>query len=169
RFIIGLHLVAQDTRRTHDLLRRNAVDALGENSHEFHATAGNNKGLETVGAEIDQQLQHRLVHELGVEAIKARVASGVNPVGDDLGKIIRCVSVWVTAMILRNPVSPSAANALISRSSTALNGCLVFQSGCLGASALTRSIANMIWKYIGCSAHKVPSWSEVAIRSAGAT
>ena len=37
----------------------------------------------------------------------------------------------------------------------------------LRASALTRSIANMIWKYIGCSAHKVPSWSKVAMRSSG--
>ena len=67
------------------------------------------------------------------------------------------IPVWVTAMILRNPVSPKAARALMSRSSTALKGCLVFQSGCFGASALTLSIANMIWKYIGCSAHKVPS------------
>ena len=57
----------------------------------------------------------------------------------------------------------------MSPSSAALNGCRVFHSGCCGASAFTRSIANASWKYIGCSDHSVPSLSNTAIRSAGAT
>ena len=44
--------------------------------------------------------------------------------------------VWVAAMICRNPVSPSAASALRSSSSAALNGCFVFQSGCFAAQRL---------------------------------
>ena len=50
-----------------------------------------------------------------------------------------------------------------------LNGCLVFHSGCCGASALTRSRAKTTWKYIGCSAQSVPSLSNVAMRSATGT
>ena len=50
-----------------------------------------------------------------------------------------------------------------------MNGCFLFHSGCCGASALTRSIAKMIWKYIGCSAHSVPSLSKVAMRWSGGT
>ena len=74
------------------------------------------------------------------------------------------IPAWVAATICRKPFSPSAASALRSSSSTALNGCFFFQSGCRGASAFTRSIANMIWKYIGCSDHSVPSLSKVAMR-----
>ena len=33
----------------------------------------------------------------------------------------------------------------------------------------TRSSANMTWRSIGCSTHNVPSWSKVAMRSAGGT
>ena len=42
----------------------------------------------------------------------------------------------VTAMISTNPFSPEAASAFMSPSSTAANGCLVFHSGCIGASDL---------------------------------
>ena len=55
----------------------------------------------------------------------------------------------------------------MSPSSNALNGCLVFHSGCSGAIALTRSKAKASWKYIGCSDHSVPSLSNVAMRSVG--
>src|ERR1700730_11385988 len=53
--------------------------------------------------------------------------------------------------------------------SAALNGCVPFHSGCSGANAFTRSIAKTSWVYIGCSTHKVPSLSNVAMRSAGGT
>ena len=55
----------------------------------------------------------------------------------------------------------------MSPSSTALNGCLFFHSGCCGASALTRSSAKASWTYIGCSTHSVPSLSKVAMRCGG--
>jgi hypothetical protein len=45
-----------------------------------------------------------------------------------------------------------------------LNGSSVLHSGCYGARAFTRSIANRNWKYIGCSAQRVPSLSNVAMR-----
>ena len=44
--------------------------------------------------------------------------------------------VWVAAKICRKPFSPSAASALRSSSSTALNGCFVFHSGCFGGQRL---------------------------------
>src|SRR5262249_9065495 len=44
------------------------------------------------------------------------------------------------------PFWPDAATAFMSPSSTALNGCLLFHSGCFGASARTRSRANASWK-----------------------
>ena len=70
----------------------------------------------------------------------------------------------VTAMSCISPFSPDAASAFMSPSSTALNGCLVFQPGFCGASALTRSRMKASWTYIGCSIHSVPSLSKVAMR-----
>ena len=57
----------------------------------------------------------------------------------------------------------------MSPSSTALNGCLVFQLGFCGASALTRSRMKASWTYIGCSIHSVPSLSKVAMRWSSGT
>ena len=52
----------------------------------------------------------------------------------------------------------------MSPSSTALKGCLVFHSGCMGAMAFTRSSAKASCTYIGCSTQSVPSLSKVAMR-----
>ena len=76
---------------------------------------------------------------------------------------------WVAAMISTMPFSPDAANASASPSSTALKGCIVFHSGCGGASTFTRSSAKASWVYIGCSTQSVPSLSIVAMRSSGFT
>ena len=54
--------------------------------------------------------------------------------------------VWVAADDLQQAFLAGAASAFMSLSSTALNGCLVFHSGCCGAIALTRSNANATWK-----------------------
>ena len=54
----------------HHLLGRNAVNTFGEDAHELDAATGNDKGLETVGAEIAQQLQHRLVNQFGIGPIE---------------------------------------------------------------------------------------------------
>ena len=57
----------------------------------------------------------------------------------------------------------------MSPSSTAWNGCLLFQPGFCGASALTRAKMKANWTYIGCSHHSVPSLSKVAMRWSGGT
>jgi PAS domain S-box-containing protein len=49
------------------------------------------------------------------------------------------------------------------------NGSFVCHSGCCGARVLMRSIAKKNWKYIGCSAQRQPSLSNVAMRSASGT
>jgi hypothetical protein len=46
----------------------------------------------------------------------------------------------------KHPFSPEAASAWASFSSSALNGCWFFHSGCCGAMALTRSNAKASWK-----------------------
>ena len=61
------------------------------------------------------------------------------------------------------PFSPAAATAFMSFSR------IPFHSGCLGASAFTRSKATKAWKYIGCSLQSVPSLSNVATRASVAT
>ena len=53
--------------------------------------------------------------------------------------------------------------------SSEANGSRVFQSGCWGASAFTRSKANTTWNGTGFSDQSVPSLSKVAMRSGGGT
>jgi len=60
------------------------------------------------------------------------------------------------------PFMPDAPTVFMSPSSSALKGCLVFHSGCCGASFLTRSNAKRTCVYIGYSTHKVPSLSKIA-------
>ena len=47
-------LIFRDCRRTYYLLRRNAVALVGEDAHELHAAAGDDKGLEAVSAQIGE-------------------------------------------------------------------------------------------------------------------
>src|SRR5262245_27833917 len=76
---------------------------------------------------------------------------------------------WVAATISSRSFLVSLATADLSFARIALNGSLVCQSGCIGASSFTRSSANSSWVYSGCSTQSVPSLSKVAIRSAGGT
>jgi hypothetical protein len=46
RFVARPELVAHHAGRAHYLLRRNALDALGEDTHELHAAAEDDEGLE---------------------------------------------------------------------------------------------------------------------------
>ena len=78
------HLEPGLDRGAHHLLGRNAVDALGPRAHELDAAARDDEGLEAVGAQIGEQLQHRLVDQLGVGPLPAAVARGRDPVRDDL-------------------------------------------------------------------------------------
>ena len=82
------HLELRLDRRADHLLGRNAVDLLGPRPHELDAAAGDDEGLEAVGAEIGQHLQHRLVDQLGVRALEPVIARGREPVGDDLGELV---------------------------------------------------------------------------------
>src|SRR5882757_5337278 len=52
---------------------------------------------------------------------------------------------------------------------TVLNGSTFFNYGFALTSAGTRSKQYITCEYIGCSTHSVPSWSKVAMRSAGGT
>ena len=157
-------------RRADDLLGRDAVDPLGPRAHELDAAAGDDEGLEAVGAQVGEQLQHRLVDQLGVGPLEPRMARGGEPVRDDRGELVASSCRRASPRSARSgPARRTPASAFMSPSSTALNGCLVFQSGFCGASALTRSSAKANWTYIGCSHHSVPSLSNVAMRSAGGT
>ncbi|MNZ94900.1 hypothetical protein D3C78_1140200 [compost metagenome] len=61
------------------LLRRYAVDLLGEHAHERHFAAGNDVGLEAVGAQVVEEFQHRLEHHLGVGLAAARMLGAGQP------------------------------------------------------------------------------------------
>src|SRR3954454_16169396 len=65
--------------------------------------------------------------------------------------------------------SPPASAPFTSPFSSEAKGSLVFHSGWFGASTATRWSAKRSWKYKGCSAHKVPSLSNVAMRAEGGT
>src|SRR4029434_8038783 len=84
RLAVGRQLKTHYAGGTHHLLGRNAVNTFGEDTHEFDAAAGDDESLETVGAEIAQQLQHRLVDQLGIGPIETGVARRGDPVGDEL-------------------------------------------------------------------------------------
>ena len=78
--------------------------------------------------------------------------------------------VWVATRISTSPFSPASASALWSPSSTALNGCFSFHSGCLSASRLDAVEGERdLRRTSGCSHQSVPSLSNTAIRSAGGT
>ena len=67
-------------RAADHLLGRDAVGLLGPGPHEVDAAAGDDEGLEAVRAQVGQQLEHRLVDQLGVGPVEARVARGGEPV-----------------------------------------------------------------------------------------
>ena len=65
------------------------------------------KVLKTISAEKTQQLDHRLIDQLGIKAIEAGMV--VIQSATNFKKSSVVMPVWVTAMILRKPVLPSAA------------------------------------------------------------
>ena len=69
------------------MLGRDAVNALGEDSHEIGSAAGDDAGFESVGAEKFQHLEHGLVGELVVGAVEARVLGRGEPDADAVGKV----------------------------------------------------------------------------------
>ena len=83
RLAVRLHLELHHARGADHLLGRDAVDPLGEHAHELDAAARDDEGLEALRAQIGEQLEHRLIGELGVRPVEPRMASGGEPVGDD--------------------------------------------------------------------------------------
>ena len=62
-----------------DLLGRDAVELFREHPHEGLAAAGDDVGLVAIGAQVLQHLLHRLVAEIGVGSLPARMSSGREP------------------------------------------------------------------------------------------
>ena len=126
------HLELGLDRGADHLLRRDAVDLLGPGAHELDAATGDDEGLEAVGAQIGQQLQHRLVDELGVGPVeadgRARSRSSREAIFANSSVVMPAC---VAAISSIRPFSPEAASACMSPSSTALKGCVVVQFGLL--------------------------------------
>ncbi len=88
-----------------------------------------------------QQLEHRLVDEIGVGPVEARMARGREPVEHRPGELLRRHAGMGGRDDFQQPFSPSAASAARSSASTAWNGSCVRHSGWRPASAFTRSNA----------------------------
>jgi hypothetical protein len=71
-------------RRADHLLRRNAVYLFGPGAHELDIATRDDEGLEPVVPKISDQFQHRLVHQLGIGALEARMPRRCEPIDDDL-------------------------------------------------------------------------------------
>ena len=153
-----------------DLLGRDAVDLLGPRPHELDAPAGDDEGLEAVGAQVGEQFQHRLIDHVGVGPARLGMPRRGEPVlrrssrtprsSCRHGRPSRSAQMASRRRRVRSRHRPSAGTR------KAPVSC---HSGCCGASALTRSRANASWTYTGCSDHSVPSLSNTAMRSAGGT
>ena len=113
RLAVGAISNFVDAGRADHLLGRNAVDLLGPRPHELDAAARDDEGLEAVGAQIGEQLQHRLVDELGVGPLEARMPRGREPVrARSCGTPPSVMPACVAAMISSRPFSPAAATRL---------------------------------------------------------
>src|SRR4029453_4608778 len=73
------------------------------------------KVLKTLWREKTQQLDHRLIDQLGIKAIEAGMVVVIQS-ATNFKKSSVVMPVWLPAMLFRKPVSPSAASALRSRS-----------------------------------------------------
>ena len=71
----ALHLEMRLDRRADHLMRRNAVDVLGEDPHELDAAARDDESREAAGAQIIEQLEHRLIDAPRYMAAQASGAS----------------------------------------------------------------------------------------------
>src|SRR4051812_9626109 len=77
---VTLHLETRLDARPDHLIWRYAIHRLAPRTHEFDTPARSNKGLETVRAQIGEQLQHRLVNQFGIWPLETRVTRGCEPV-----------------------------------------------------------------------------------------
>ena len=126
-------------RAADDLLRRDAVDLLGIYAHEILAAAGDDVGLVAVGAQILHDLEHRLVDQLCVGPVPARMFGGRDPFFHLGGELIHRHAGERRAAIFRDLFMGSFAIASRSPESTVLKGSTSFNSGFGAATAGTRS------------------------------
>ena len=133
--------VPRRARGADDLFWRDAVDLRGVHAHEVLAAAGDDVRLEAVRAQVLKYLQHRLIDQIGVRTMPARVGSGRKP-------LLRCGG----EVFDRHPrerrgenlfevgrLSPAIASWL--PESTVLKGSTSFSAGCFATTAGTRSRA----------------------------
>src|SRR6266511_652989 len=71
--------VFRSTRCADHLLGRDAVDLVGIDAHEVLTAAGHDVGLVGVVAQVTQHFEHRLIDELGIRPLPARIARGFEP------------------------------------------------------------------------------------------
>ena len=96
------------------------------------------------------------------------IARGRQPVGDDLGELVRRHAGMRHRHELHQSLLAGRGQRLHVAVQHRLERLLGLPVRICGASALTRSRTKASWTYIGCSIHSVPSLSKVAMRwSAG--
>ncbi len=83
------HPVLRRDRRPDDLLGRDAVDLLREGPDHLDAAAGNDARLEPDRAQVREELEHRLMDDLGVRASEARVPGLCEPVRGGRAELVR--------------------------------------------------------------------------------
>src|ERR1019366_577403 len=72
-------LVLGQTTRSHDLLRRNAVDTLTVNAHELLTATSDYVGLEAVGAQVIHDLKHWLIDKFRMESLESGILGRRQP------------------------------------------------------------------------------------------
>ena len=76
---VSPRLKAEPEHGSDHLLDGNPVDRLGVGAHEILAAAGDDIGAVAVGAQIFEQLDLRLIDELGERPLPARIARLLDP------------------------------------------------------------------------------------------
>src|SRR4051812_1221979 len=152
-----LHLVLGHDARPDDLLGRDTVDTFGVHPHELLTAAADDVRAKPIGPQVGHHLQHRLIDKIGVGAFEARVWAVSSHCFAIASNSSLLIPAWVAPMISDHSFSVSPLIAPGSPDSAVLNGSSVLHSGCPGASARTRSSANIAWVKSGCSTHNVPS------------
>ena len=150
-----------------DLLGRDAVDPLGPRAHELDAAAGDDVRLEAVRAQVGEQLEHRLVDQLGVGPLESRVLGRREPVVDDLVELFGRHAGVRGGDQFDEPLLARRERRFHVALEDGLERLLVFHSGCCRRERLDAVEGERDWTYIGCSDQSVPSLSKTAMRSAG--
>lgn len=69
-----------------DLLGWNSVGLFRPGAHEFDSSARDDVGLEAIGPQIGEELNHGLIDALVVRLVVLRICGGAEPVGDDFAE-----------------------------------------------------------------------------------